>query len=345
MKLVIDESCYQYQKIFSGFGKIISLDGKDINNKIIKNTDILIIRSRTKVDENLLKKSTVKFVGSTVAGIDHVDIDYLKNNNIKFSQAKGCNANAVAEFVISSIINLAAKLNFDYTKKTLGIIGVGNIGKILAHKASLLGIKTILNDPLRKEKENLPNFVSLDKAIESDIVSFHTPLTFNCKYPTYKLLNNNNFHKITDKTILINTARGGIIDEQIWQNTNTLANVIDCWENEPNINQKLQKNAYLATPHIAGHSIDAKFIGNIMIYKELCKFLNVNYDDNVLKLINKRKLTIKKDNLKDSINAIYDFKKDSLAIKDIKNFEKYRKNYPVRYEWHNFNSKVNLPIS
>ncbi|HIB28299.1 MAG TPA: 4-phosphoerythronate dehydrogenase [Candidatus Thioglobus sp.] len=345
MKLIIDDACYAYDEIFSQFGEIVTMAGRDINAESVKDADVLIVRSRTKVNEELLKGSSVKFVGSTVAGLDHVDEDYLQANNIKFFSAQGCNSMAVAEFVIATILNLAKKHNFNYQEKTLGIIGVGNVGSRLAAKAELLGIKTLLNDPIRQNKENLPNFVDLDTALSADIVTFHTPLTFDGDYPSYKLLHEDNFHNITDQTILFNAARGGVIVEEIWEKTRTLENIIDCWENEPNINQNLQKTAYLASPHIAGHSVDAKFMGSFMVYKALCKFLDENQQESIKNLINPGVLTLLSDNLLDCLNEIYDFKQDTKAIQNLENFEFYRRNYPIRYEWHHFNSQVTLPIA
>ncbi|MBT7411557.1 MAG: 4-phosphoerythronate dehydrogenase, partial [Candidatus Thioglobus sp.] len=117
MKLIIDDACYAYDEIFSQFGEITTMAGRDINSESVKDADVLIVRSRTKVNQDLLEGSNVKFVGSTVAGLDHVDQDYLKENNITFFSAQGCNSMAVAEFVISAIVNLANELNFDYTQK------------------------------------------------------------------------------------------------------------------------------------------------------------------------------------------------------------------------------------
>lgn len=345
MKLVIDDACYAYDTIFSDFGEITTLPGRSINSTSVKDADVLIVRSRTKVNQALLEGSKVKFVGSTVAGLDHVDQDYLKDNDITFFSAQGCNSMAVAEFVISAIVNLADELDFDYTKKTLGIIGVGNVGSRLAAKAKLLGIKTLLNDPIRTENENLPNFVDLDTALSADIVTFHTPLTFDGKYPSYQLLNEANFHNISDQTILFNAARGGVIEEKIWEKTQTMVNIIDCWENEPNINQNLQKDAYWATPHIAGHSVDAKFMGSFMVYEALCDFTGQKQDKSIVNLINPGVLEVQKDNLKDALNEIYDFKQDTTAIKNIGNFEDYRRNYPIRYEWPHYKSQTILPIA
>lgn len=344
MKLIIDDACYAYQEIFSDFGEITTAAGRSIDADMVRDADVLIVRSRTQVNEALLKDSQVKFVGSTVAGLEHVDQKYLQKNNITFFSAQGCNSMAVAEFVISAIVNLADELNFDYTQKTLGIIGVGNVGSHLATKAKLMGIKTLLNDPIRQEQENLPNFVGLNTALSTDIVTFHTPLTTNGEYPSYQLLNASNFHYITDETILFNVARGGVIDESIWKDIQTKANIIDCWENESNINQNLQKSAYWATPHIAGHSVDAKFQGSFMVYEALCDFVGVVQNAEIANLINPMQLQVNQSNLKDTLNDIYDFKQDSIAIQGINNFEYYRRNYPIRYEWHHYQSNITLPV-
>ncbi|MBT7149266.1 MAG: 4-phosphoerythronate dehydrogenase, partial [Thiotrichales bacterium] len=131
MKLMIDDAVWGFSEIFSEFGEVITLPGRQISNESLLDCDALIVRSRTKVDEALLRGSKIKFVGSTVAGLDHIDQIYLNDNNIAFSSAQGCNANAVAEYVISAISNLANDFDFKLLGKTLGIIGVGNVGKRL----------------------------------------------------------------------------------------------------------------------------------------------------------------------------------------------------------------------
>ena len=345
MKIMIDDAVWGFSKIFSQFGEVITLPGRQISNQSLQNCEALIVRSRTRVDEGLLKNSKIKFVGSTVAGLDHIDQSYLEDNGIAFSSAQGCNANAVAEYVISAIANLSNDLNFKLFGKTLGIIGVGNVGRRLDFKAKQLGIKTLLNDPPRESAEGSEHFVSLEKALGADIVTFHTPLTFSGLFPTHKLLDRHNFNHIKKDAIIINAARGGIINELIWETTPTKANIIDCWENEPNINPNLQKSAYWATPHIAGHSIDAKFMGSFMIYQELCKFLNEPINDQIKNLINLELREIKEDNLHDTLNSIYSFMNDDLAIKDNSNFEDYRRNYPERFEWKHFATQFELPNS
>ena len=343
MKLMIDDAVWGFEEIFSDFGEIITLPGRQIDRQSLLDCDILIIRSTTKVNKELLQGTKVQFVGSTVAGLDHIDEAYLLENNITFASAQGCNANAVVEYVISAISNLVHDYSFDLSMKTLGIIGVGNVGSRLDFKAKQLGITTLLNDPPREEIHGKEGFVDLNTALSANIVTFHTPLTFSGSHPTHNLLGGHNFELITQDTIVINTARGGIIDEELWLKTETKANVIDCWEEEPNINTKLQSSAYWATPHIAGHSIDAKFKGSYMIYKELCRFTKTPLKNECEKLISPETVTINHNILHKTLNAIYPFIEDHLAIKDISKFEDYRRNYSNRYEWRHFKTRFNIP--
>ena len=343
MKLMIDDAVWGFDQIFSEFGEVVTLPGRQISNESLQDCDALIVRSRTRVDEELLRNSKIQFVGSTVAGLDHIDQPYLEDNAITLSSAQGCNANAVAEYVISAIANLSHDYNFKLSDRTLGIIGVGNVGRRLDFKAKQLGIKTLLNDPPRESAEGSEHFVSLEEALGADIVTFHTPLTFSGIYSTHNLLDSHNFNHIKKDAIIINAARGGIINELIWEITPTKANIIDCWENEPNINPTLQKSAYWATPHIAGHSIDAKFMGSFMIYKDLCKYIKKPLNDNIEHLINPELRIIRENNLHETLNSIYSFQADDKAIQDISNFEDYRRNYPERYEWRHFETEYKLP--
>ena len=343
MKLLIDDAVWGSNQIFSEFGEVFTLPGREIRSESLKDFDALIVRSRTRVDEKLLRDANIKFVGSTVAGLDHIDKNYLKDNAITLSSAQGCNANAVSEYVISAIANLSKDYGFKLSNKTLGIIGVGNVGRRLEVKAKQLGMKTLLNDPPREALEGSDNFTSLESTLSADIVTFHTPLTYSGPHPTYKLLDSHNFKHINNDAIVINAARGGIINETVWETTQTKANIIDCWENEPNINLNLQKSAYWATPHIAGHSIDAKFMGSFMIYKDLCKYIKKPLNDNIEHLINPELKIIRENNLHETLNSIYSFHADDKAIQDISNFENYRRNYPERYEWRHFETEYKLP--
>jgi erythronate-4-phosphate dehydrogenase len=341
MKIIIDDAVQDYQKIFATFGDITAIAGRDITAQNLSDADVLIVRSRTQVNEALLSKSNIKFVGSCVAGLDHIDEPYLKQRGIEFSSAQGCNANAVAEYVMMTLLNLADELDFDLQEQSLGIIGVGNVGNKLLRKAKVFGMKVLLNDPIREQKENLSNFVDLETALSADIITVHTPLTKTGNYPTLNLINQKHASLLENK-IVFNAARGGVINETMWKGVNTKANIVDSWLNEPNIDIELQKNAYLATPHIAGHSIDAKLNGSYMIYEAMCKFFNqpktVKYAD----LIGEVFPIAGGNDFKTVLNQIYDFQKDANKIKDLDNFEYYRRNYPLRYEWKHYAKDINV---
>ena len=350
-KIIIDDAVPYAQSIFSHLGEVTTLPGKSINAETVKEADALIVRSRTQVNQSLLKDSPVSFVGSTVVGLDHIDQDYLKANNITFYSAQGCNANSVAEFIITILYQLAEQFHFDLSQKTLGIIGVGNVGSRVYKKAQILGIKCLLNDPPRIDKEpglaNNSDFTDLDTCLKADIITVHTPLTLQGQYATRQLISAEKLKQIKPHQILINAARGGIINEQAWVNTPTLCNIIDCWENEPNINESLYQTALIATPHIAGHSLDAKIAGSVMVYQALCKQWNEqpqnDWQDELPKAPQPINLTIHKSlqaTLNDLFQLTHNITHDDLAIrsKDIaqvhNKYENYRRNFPIYREWH-----------
>jgi len=348
--IVIDDAVPYAEAIFSHLGKVITLPGKSINAQTVKNADALIVRSRTQVNADLLNGSTISFVGSTVVGLDHIDQEYLTNNNIHFYSAQGCNSNSVAEYIITVLFELAEKFDFNLTDKTLGIIGVGNVGQKIYNKAKLLGITCLLNDPPRLEKEPglvaSDNYVDLDQCLTADIITVHTPLTRNGKHPSYNLISADKLKQIKPHQILINAARGGVINEEAWVNTNTKANIIDCWKNEPEINESLYQSAYLATPHIAGHSLEAKVAGSTMVYEELCKTWNISTQNDWMKELPEQPniITVSQTNsiqkaLNEIFNKTHDINRDDAAIRsdDIQKshnkYEKYRRNFPIYREW------------
>jgi len=349
--LIIDDAIPYAHEIFSHLGKVISLPGKSIDAQSVKDADALIVRSRTQVNESLLKGSRIQFVGSTVVGLDHIDQAYLKEKGIHFYSAQGCNANSVAEFIISALFNLAEQFDFDIFTKTLGIVGVGHVGSLVHQKASALGINCLLNDPPRQRSEpsNERNdqFVDLDQCLKADIITFHTPLTLTGEDATLNLLSPQRLTQIRPDQILINAARGGIINEQAWSQTATKANVIDCWNNEPNILENLYQTAYLATPHIAGHSLDAKVAGSAMVYQALCDFWQIPSQQNWPKSLPPAPKSInlvQQETLQKTLNQLFkqthnihndDQAIRALSMEEIVNkYELYRRNYPIYREWH-----------
>ncbi|WFE68575.1 4-phosphoerythronate dehydrogenase [Thiomicrospira sp. R3] len=346
-KLVIDDAIPYADAIFSHLGQITRLPGRDINAEHLKHADALIVRSRTQVNAELLKNSTVQFVGSSVVGLDHIDQAWLAEQGIHFYSAQGCNANSVAEYVINGLFDMAEHKQWTLADKTLGIVGVGHVGKLLKQKADALGIKTLLNDPPRARTEGEAGFCSLDHLLATaDIVSLHTPLTQEGDHPSYQLLNKHNMTLIKPDALLINAARGGIIDEQAWLGLKNLANIIDCWQGEPFINPALYYKADIATAHIAGHSLEAKVAGSEMVYRQLCAFWNItpqtawqhHLPDAPLALQHP-KIDNEQQALAHIFKQTYDLRLDDQAIRSQRieqvhaQFESHRRHYPIRREW------------
>ncbi|VAW46364.1 Erythronate-4-phosphate dehydrogenase [hydrothermal vent metagenome] len=350
--LIIDDAIPYAQEIFSHLGQVITVPGKEIDSDAVKHADAVIIRSRTQINQSLLQNSTVQFVGSTVVGLDHIDQAYLQQRNIAFYSAQGCNANSVAEFIITTLFDLAEHFQFNLREKTLGIIGVGHVGSLVHQKANVLGITCLLNDPPRarfegNKKGGGNNFVSLESCLTADIITFHTPLTTTGEDATLDLLSAERLKTIQPHQIIINAARGGIINETAWQQTPTLANVIDCWENEPNISPPLYQTAYLATPHIAGHSLDAKIAGSSMVYHALCKAWGVTPEKAWQKILPPPPATItlvEQPTLQATLHSLlkqtHNIHQDDQAIraehiKEVhQKYEHYRRHFPVYREWH-----------
>lgn len=344
--LVIDDAVPYAEAFFARFGKLVRLPGKAIQPQHLENADALIVRSRTQVNQALLENSPVRFVGSTVVGLDHIDQTYLRSNGIHFYSAQGCNANSVSEYIIANLLQLADQHQLDLTQTSLGILGVGHVGSLVAAKAQALGMQTLLNDPPRAEVEGEQGFVHLDTALEADIITVHTPLNKTGKHPTYHLIDPAKLQRIRPNQILINAARGGIIDEQAWVQTPTRANIIDCWENEPDINAELYQVADIATPHIAGHALDAKIAGSRMVYEALCRFWETPLETDWQSALPSAPAPISvtssghwQHDLLQVIQQCYDPRADDLAIrsKNIlethKKYEYYRRHYPIHREW------------
>jgi erythronate-4-phosphate dehydrogenase len=315
---------------------------KELTNQILKshNCNILLSRSTLKINENLLSNVTLQYYATATAGFDHVDIEYLKSRNIKYFISSGCNSNSVAEYVMINIHNYLSKNNINPESQTIGIIGFGNIGKKVAHYSKLLGLQVIINDPPLSDinfdfptefkYQNLDNLLS-----KSNIITNHIPLTKDGKYKSQNLLNEN-LELIKQDPLFLHCSRGGIVNEskllQI-QKEKKLTLITDVWESEPNINHELLNISEIATPHIAGHSINAKINASNMIFEDL--FLN-GYADINYRIETKEAEITNSSNIINQINKAKEERKieeDSEMLKRNKDtFTSLRSNYPVRYE-------------
>ena len=276
MKIVADENIPRVQEAFRDLGEVVLLPGRQIERRHLLDCQCLLVRTVTAIDKNLLQDTPVEFVGTATIGTDHVDLEYLKNNNIAFSNAAGCNAEAASEYVISGLFALSQRKGFNPFDLKAGIIGFGNVGSRVYQKLQTLGIETLLNDPpLDEARTCSQTFVDLDTIIsECNFITLHVPLTRTGNHSTYHLLDQARLHKLTKDCVLVNAARGPVVDNQALLNAlesrPDLVVFLDTWENEPGISRELLDRVALATPHIAGYSVEGRLRGTQMILDAAC---------------------------------------------------------------------------
>ena len=362
LHIIAGESIPYVKEAFDSLGRLTFLPGRRITTSEVKEANILLIRSITKINKDLLHGSAVEFVGSASAGIDHIDSSYLNTQNIAYASAPGSNANSVAEYVITALLTLATRQGCLLSGKTIGIIGVGHIGKLVKKKAEALGMLPILHDPPLADA-GLINRTTLQDALECDIVTLHTPLTTSGPYPTHHLINGQTISYLKPSTIFINAARGGIVDSapllQAITHHRIGPVVLDVWEHEPHINWDLFNAVTIGTPHIAGHSLDGKANGTNMIYTALCQYLGVHPTwrpehslppPQIPSISLDGRSDSKEKALHDIVTQIYDLEGDCRRMQDLTDvgeadrparFDGLRKNYPIRREFHQ--TRVNLP--
>lgn len=282
MRIVADENIPLLDSFFGDIGDIRPVSGRTISAADVQNADILLVRSVTRVNQALLEGSRVRFVGTCTIGTDHVDQQWLADNGIAFSAAPGCNANSVVEYVLS-VISLHAERRGvgDWSKLSVGIVGAGNVGGELAHKLDRLGFDVLCCDPPRAEQENDDgqNFVSLEEAMACDVVTLHTPLIREGDHATLHMFGQERLSALREHQLLINTSRGEVIDTSALlarlDEPNAPTVVLDVWEHEPRIHAKLFDKVWLATPHIAGYSLEGKVQGSEMVYLALSRYMGL----------------------------------------------------------------------
>ena len=278
MRIVADQAIPQVAEAFRGLGEVELIPGREINNSHLKDCDCLLVRTVTRVDEALLKHSSVRFIASATIGTDHIDKAALKRLDIGFANAAGCNAEAASEYVISGLFALSQKNGFDPFERKAGIVGYGNVGKKLQEKLSALGIDYLLNDPPLQQQGNSDQpLVELEQLIaECDFISLHTPLTREGDHPSYHLFDTDRLTKLRQGCLLVNAARGEVVDNQallaLLKQRDDLSVFLDTWENEPSISRELLGAVDLATPHIAGYSVEGRLRGTQMILDATCDY-------------------------------------------------------------------------
>ena len=346
MKIVVDDKIPFIREAISQISTdVIYKPGIAISPDDIHDADALIIRTRTRCDEALLKGSKVSYIATATIGYDHLDIEYLKRTHITWTNCPGCNANSVGQYIHSCLLLLEKEKGYDLSKTTVGLVGVGHVGHAVIEAIRPLGVQILLNDPPQKEalrKAGKPHefFLKMEELQEKcDIISFHTPLITKGPYPTFHLANKTFFNALKKQPIIINTSRGAVVD-----NTDVLQAlkdgiirdaIIDTWENEPNINQELLNLIYIGTPHIAGYSADGKANATRMALTALCNHfhLPVTFQIRVPQLPEEE---LPAPNLTETERALvlYNPHADSLKLKSHPTmFEELRGNYPLRREF------------
>jgi erythronate-4-phosphate dehydrogenase len=361
MKIIIDENIAFANEAFTNFGEVELHPGREITNEMLKDASVLITRSVTIVNETLLKETKVKFVGTATIGWDHIDTRYLNKNNIFFTSAAGCNSDAVAQYVTSSLFDIAAERKISLKDKKIGIVGVGNIGSRIEKITSSIGMEVKLNDPPLARLTKSDKYVPLGELYDCDIITLHVPLNSEGEDKTYHLFNEINLAKLKDNCILINTSRGPVIDNDIlaqFIKEKNLITVLDVWEDEPMLNKELLSLTEIATPHVAGYSVEGKINGTVMIYEALCKFLGTDPgwkhiqpppEEEVIETDSKK---VPEEQINSVIKNTYDIKQDDAELrKALKMDSRYipayfdllRKKYPLRKQFSNYKVSAGNP--
>jgi erythronate-4-phosphate dehydrogenase len=357
IKIIADDKIPFLKGVLEQYAEIEYYPGAEISNRLVKDADALLIRTRTKCNCELLENSKVKIIATATIGYDHIDTVYCDANDIKWINAPGCNSTSVMQYIASALLYFAQSQKFYLQDKTLGIVGVGNVGRKVQKLAKIFGMDVLLNDPPRERKEGSSDFCSLDELMKnSDIITFHVPLNYKGIDKTFHLADEGFFNSLSKEPIIINTSRGEVIKSESLKFAIKSGKIkgaaLDVWENEPFIDSELLRSVNLATPHIAGYSADGKANGTSVCVNEMNKFFDLGlplnwYPENVPLPSNGNQLTVNGKNKYDQeifsevINYTYDVRTDHRAlISNPEDFELLRGGYPIRREFNSFEIKL-----
>jgi erythronate-4-phosphate dehydrogenase len=356
MKVVADEKIPYLKGVLEPFMDVDYISGTNISAEHVKDADALIIRTRTVCNEKLLKGSGVKFIATATIGYDHIDVQYCRKHNIFWTNAPGCNSGSVKQYIASVLLNLAHQKGFKLRDKTMGIVGVGNVGRKIDSISEAFGMKVMLNDPPKERESGNCGYRTLESLIrESDILTFHTPLNTGGPDKTYHLVNDDFLSKLNPGTILINSSRGEVFDNTAVKNAikkNVFGGlVLDVWEEEPDIDLELLEHTDIATSHIAGYSKDGKANGTAMSVRALSKFFELGILDEwqpedvpVPEVTELNIDAAGKDNeevMRECVNFSYNVYQDDAALRENPaSFEQIRGDYPLRREFRVYTIKL-----
>lgn len=349
MKVVVDVDIPYLKELISSDFECLFINGSKISSSDIKDADALIVRTRTICDRMLLEGSNVKFIATATIGTDHIDLEYCVGSGIRVVSAAGCNARSVQCYIASVLSYFHRNRGGNLDKRTLGIVGHGNVGTLVEKVGRAFGMNILINDPPKEAIDKLGIYSSIEKVIaESDILTFHIPLVRNGELKTHHLVNDDFIDNVKNGMIMINSSRGEIIDTNALRSFNPRNLVIDVWENEPNINLYYLRNVGIGTPHIAGYSADGKMNGTLSVARELFKFAGIEKELKIdIKCDKDTDIEINCKNRKANdvissiVKKIYNVDEDSIRLKySPTTFEHQRSNYKIRRDFGYYNLKL-----
>jgi len=358
MRIVADDKIPFLRGVLEPYSEVIYLPGKSIDKNVLKNSDALLVRTRTKCSPGLLDGTNVKFIGTATIGFDHIDTAWCEKAGIAWTNAPGCNSSSVQQYIASVLFQVSLKGNFPLSGKTIGIIGVGNVGSKVEKIAGLLGMKILLNDPPRARAEGSENFTWLDRLLgESDIISVHVPLNRAGEDKTFHLFDNEHIGMIKKGSWFFNSSRGEVVDskalKELIDSGRVGGAVLDVWEHEPDIDLDLMRKTFISTPHIAGYSTDGKANGTAMVVNALSEHFGLpltNWYPVDVPMPRDAEIVInckgKSDEeiIREAVLHTDDVNGDSKKLRSSPaDFEKLRGSYPLRREFGSFSVHLHNP--
>lgn len=348
MKFIIDDKIPYIKGALEPFGEVIYLPGPKTTPEVVRDADAIITRTRTICNEQLLSGSSVKFIATATIGYDHIDTDYCKKAGIQWTNAQGCNSKSVEQYIASALFVLAHRNGFPLKGKTIGVVGVGQVGAKVTRVCELFGMKVLLNDPPRARAEGQENFCTLEEIQEkADFITLHVPLNMQGEDITYHLADESFFKGLKRSPVLINSCRGEVLDtpaaKKALKEGHIAGLVIDCWENEPYIDLELMEMTDLSTPHIAGYSKDGKANGTSQSIQAISRFFGLGIDHWQPQQVELPTQTIieldgqvltSEEIVAKAVLATYDIRTDDAALRaNPEAFERLRGDYPLRREY------------
>lgn len=348
MKIIIDDKIPYIRGAFEGVAEVIYLPGSKTTAEIARDADAIVTRTRTICNEKLLAGSSVKFIATATIGFDHIDTEYCETAGIQWTNAPGCNSKSVEQYIASTLMVLAEQKGWKLSEKTIGVVGVGNVGSKVARICEIFGMKVLLNDPPRERAEGSEKFVSLQTIKDqADIITLHVPLNMKGEDSTWHLCNELFFGELSKMPVLINSCRGEVVEtnavKSALQSGAVSGFVCDCWEHEPDIDLELLAMTDIATSHIAGYSKDGKATGTLMSVQAISRFFGLGLEkwlptgveepsEPVFEL-NGMGLT-EQQILSKAILHTYDIRRDDRDLRaNTDKFEQLRGDYPTRREF------------